>query len=254
VNTAPRALVAEDEAPQRDALVRLLGESWPELRIDPVCEDGLSALEAMRADPPALALLDIRMPGVSGLEVARAAPRTTCVVFTTAYDEYAVQAFDAGAIDYLLKPLRPERVREALDRVRRRLADGATPDLAAVIAALEAQRARASAGARLRWITASAGDTVRVIGIDEVLFFQARDKYTRVVAAAGEAVIRTPLRELLEGLDPAQFWQVHRGVVVRVAAVDRAQRDELGRWSLSLRGHAERLPVSAAFQGRFRGM
>jgi DNA-binding LytR/AlgR family response regulator len=247
------AVIAEDEKPLRDALRAMLGIAWPELEVVAECEDGIAAMEAIAAHRPALSFLDIRMPGVSGLDVARAAiAAKSLVVFTTAYDEYAVRAFEAGAVDYLLKPLRPERLATTLARVRARL--GAGDDTAdARMAALEA-RLRPSGPRLIRWISAAVGDSVRMLGLDEVLYFQAQDKYVRVVTADGEAIIRTPLKELLAGLDPDAFWQVHRGTVVRVSAIDRLRRDELGKSTLRLRGREESLPVSAAFLHRFRGM
>jgi DNA-binding LytR/AlgR family response regulator len=231
----------------------MLGTAWPELRIVAECEDGIAAMEAIAAHRPDLCFLDIRMPGVSGLDVARAAVAAkSMVVFTTAYDEYAVRAFEAGAVDYLLKPLQPERFSRALERVRERLRD-ARDDADARVQALET--ALRPAGQRLiRWISAAVGDSVRMIGIDEVLYFQAQDKYVRVVLGSGEAIIRTPIKDLLAGLDPDEFWQVHRGVVVRVSAIDRVRKDELGRTALRLRGRDDVLPVSSAFLHRFRGM
>ncbi len=253
--SAVTALVAEDEAPQRNALLAALAEAWPELEVVAACEDGPSALEAAREHRPRVAFLDIRMPGVSGLDVAReVVGQGGLVVFTTAYDDYAIRAFEAGAADYLLKPVSPARLAQAVARLRERLA-GPVPvdDVAARLEALE-QRLRPQGERLVRWISASVGDSVRMLGIDEVLYFQAQDKYVRVVTATDEAIIRTPLKELLAGLDPDVFWQVHRGVVVRVSAIDRVRRDELGKARLSLRGRAEHLPVSAAFLFRFRGM
>src|SRR5690606_18072718 len=252
------ALVAEDEAPQRRALVEQLGQLWPELSLCAVCEDGVAALEAARAQRPQVAFLDIRMPGVGGLDVAReVVAHGGLVVFTTAYDDYAVHAFEAGAADYLLKPVQSERLAQAVARLRQRLeerrAGAAAPDLQALLEELEA-RLRPRGERLIRWITASVGDSVRMIGIDEVLFFQAQDKYVRVATATGDAVIRTPLKEIVAGLDPDVFWQVHRGAVVRVAAIDRLVRNELGRYGLRLRNHPETLPVSAPFLHRFRGM
>ncbi|HUD43010.1 MAG TPA: LytTR family DNA-binding domain-containing protein [Dokdonella sp.] len=247
------ALIAEDEAPQRAALLDLLAEEWPELEIVGACEDGPSALLIAAERRPQIAFLDIRMPGIGGLDVARAVVAGGgLVVFTTAYDEYAVRAFEAGAADYLLKPIQPLRLRRTVERLRARLA---RPDAiaAAPLGALEA-RLRPQGERLIRWISASAGDSVRMIGIDEVVYFQAQDKYVRVVTGSDEAIIRTPLKDLLAGLDPDLFWQVHRGVVVRVAAIERLRKDELGRAVLRLKGRAEKLPVSAAFVHRFRGM
>ncbi|WP_407354347.1 LytR/AlgR family response regulator transcription factor [Luteimonas sp. R10] len=248
------AVIAEDEAPQRTALLDLLAEVWPEMDVVAACEDGPSALAAIAEHTPRVAFLDIRMPGVGGLDVAKAAVAAGgLVVFTTAYDEYAVRAFEAGAVDYLLKPVQPARLRQAVQRLQARLQDVRPPDLQALVEDLEA-RLRPRGDRLIRWISASAGDSVRMIGIDEVLCFQAQDKYVRVVTAEGEALIRTPLKELLAGLDPDAFWQVHRGAVVRVSAIDRVRRDELGKYRLRLRQCDTVLPVSTAFLHRFRGM
>lgn len=247
------AIVAEDEAPQRAELLDLLAEAWPELQVMAACEDGIAAMQALIEHRPHVALLDIRMPGVGGLDVARAAVAGgTRVVFTTAYDEYAIAAFEAGAIDYLLKPVQPGRLARAVQRLQERLqapAAGSPED----VEALEA-RLRPSGERAIRWISASAGDSVRMIGIDEVLYFRARDKYVGVVTAEGESTIRMPIRDLLAGLDPDAFWQVHRGIVVRVSAIDRMQKDAFGKHGVRLRGQGGWLPVSAAFLHRFRGM
>ncbi|KPN21038.1 LytTR family transcriptional regulator [Xanthomonas sp. Mitacek01] len=248
------ALVAEDEAPQRAALLEMLEALWPGLDVIAACEDGIAALQAAAEHRPRVAFLDIRMPGVGGLDVARAVVAGGgLVVFTTAYDEYAIRAFEAGAVDYLLKPVSEARLRLAVDRLQERLRQPSGDDLQALVDDLEA-RLRPQGERQIRWISASIGDHVRMIGIDEVLFFQAQDKYVRVVTADDEALIRTPLKELLGGLDPDTFWQVHRGTVVRVSTIDRVRRDELGKTRIQLRGHRESLPVSAAFVHRFRGM
>lgn len=248
------ALIAEDEAPQRAALLDTLDAVWPALHMVAACEDGIAALQAAAEHRPRVAFLDIRMPGVGGLDVARAvAAGGGLVVFTTAYDEYAIRAFDAGAVDYLLKPVTEDRLRIAVERVQARLAQPPADDLQARVDELEA-RLRPAGDRLIRWITAGVGDHVRMIAIDEVLFFQAQDKHVRVVTAEGEALIRTPIKDLLAGLDPDVFWQVHRGSVVRVSTIARVRRDELGRSRIELRGHRETLPVSAAFVHRFRGM
>jgi len=248
------ALVAEDEAPQRAALLDMLDAVWPGLDVVAACEDGIAALQAAAEHRPRVAFLDIRMPGVGGLDVARAVVAGGgLVVFTTAYDEYAIRAFEAGAVDYLLKPVSEARLRLAVERLQDRLRQPSGDDLQALVEDLEA-RLRPQGERQIRWISASVGDHVRMIGIDEVLFFQAQDKYVRVVTADGEALIRTPVKELLAGLDPDVFWQVHRGTVVRVSTIDRVRRDELGKSRITLREHAEALPVSAAFVHRFRRM
>jgi DNA-binding LytR/AlgR family response regulator len=250
---APTALIAEDETPLRDALRAMLGIAWPELEIVAECEDGIAAMEAIAGHRPDVCFLDIRMPGVTGLDVARAAIAAKAqVVFTTAYDEYAVRAFEAGAADYLLKPIQPARLARAIERLRERL-DARAETADADIDLLEA-RLKPTGTRLIRWISAAVGDSVRMLGIDEVLFFQAQDKYVRVVTADGEAIIRTPIKDILAGLDPDIFWQVHRGTVVRVSAIDRVRRDDLGKSVLSLRGRSDALPVSAAFLHRFKGM
>jgi DNA-binding LytR/AlgR family response regulator len=248
------ALIAEDEAPQRAQLRAMLSQAWPELQIVAECEDGLSALEALQLHKPQVAFLDIRMPGVSGLEVARAASGVTQVVFTTAYDEYALQAFEHGAIDYLLKPIKRDRLALALDRVRERLKSGVSPDVSAVVEALEQQLANRQRRDGIKWITANVGNTTKMFPIDEVLFFQAQDKYTRVVTATDEAIIRTTLKELIEGLDSDAFWQVHRSAIVRANIIHSVRKDDDGKLVLTLKGRPELLPVSSAFQYRFRGM
>jgi DNA-binding LytR/AlgR family response regulator len=250
---APTALIAEDELPQRAELRGLLAELWPELRVVAECADGLAALEAIEQHRPDVAFLDIRMPGVSGLEVARAVRPPCQVIFTTAYEEYALRAFDEGAVDYLLKPVARERLARAIERARERLASGRQIDLNSVIDLLQARLAPAGRQG-IKWITAAVGSSTRMFDIDEVLFFQAQDKYTRVVTLDDEGQIRTPLKELLAALDPEMFWQVHRSVIVRVGAIRKVDKDADGKLALTVRGRADVLPVSSAFQHRFRGM
>ncbi len=244
------ALIAEDEAPQRQELRTMLAALWPELTIVAECEDGLEALEAWTAKRPDVAFLDIRMPGLSGLEVARHAESAAHVVFITAYDEFAVKAFEAGAVDYLLKPVRADRLAETVARLRAR--QSAQPiDMTALIGALSGHLAPKRA---ISWITASVGEVVKMIAIDEVLLFQSEDKYTRVATAAEAAHIRTPLKELAEQLDPEVFWRVHRNAIVRVAAIRQVRPDDDGRLQVWLKGIAEPVRVSDAFRHRFRAM
>jgi DNA-binding LytR/AlgR family response regulator len=250
--TRPTALIAEDELPQRQELRALLAELWPELDVVAECEDGLAALQALEQHRPQVAFLDIRMPGISGLEVARAAGDHCQVIFVTAYEEYALRAFDEGAVDYLQKPVARDRLRRALERTRARLAAGTQVDMAALIDMVQSRLAPGGKG--IKWITASVGNSMKMFAIDEVLFFQAQDKYTRVVTAESEGHIRTPLKELVAALDSETFWQVHRSVIVRVGAIRTVEKDEDGKLRLTVRGHAEVLPVSSAFQYRFRGM
>jgi DNA-binding LytR/AlgR family response regulator len=250
--TRPTALVAEDEAPQRQQLCGYLREMWPELEIVAECGDGLAALEAVERWQPRIAFLDIRMPGVSGLEVARAAAAYGQVVFTTAYEEYALEAFEHGALDYLLKPVKRERLAQSIARLKERL-DATPPDVTSIIDALQQQLSGRQSGG-IKWITGSLGNVTKMFAVEDVLFFQAQDKYTRVVTESDEVHIRTSLRELLGVLDGDAFWQVHRSVIVRVAAIQRIEKDAEGRLQLRLKGRTDVLPVSGAFQYRFRTM
>jgi DNA-binding LytR/AlgR family response regulator len=254
--TRPQAVIAEDEEPQRRKLVELLGEIWPELEIVAQCEDGLSALESVTGLQPAVAFLDIRMPGLTGLEIARAASPGTHVVFTTAYDEYAVSAFDQGAIDYLLKPIKRERLEQSVVRLKERVGSHSanSTTIGAILDALQGRiPARATLGS-MRWITGSVGNITKMFGIEEVLFFQAQDKYVRVATLEDEVQIRTPLRELLAALDPEAFWRIHRSVIVRAAAIHRIESDADGKLQLRVKGRTDVLPVSSAFQYRFKPM
>lgn len=246
------AIIAEDEPLQRRELRSMLSELWPELEVVAECDDGFEALQAIEQHKPQVLILDIRMPGVSGLEVARAAGTNCQVIFVTAYEEYALRAFDEGAVDYLLKPVARERLGRALERTRARLGSGAPVDLAALIDLVQARLAPGKSG--IKWITASVGNSMKMFSIDEVLFFQAQEKYTRVVTADSEGHIRTPLKELLASLDSEAFWQVHRSAIVRVGAIRAVEKGDDGKLRLSVRGHSEELPVSSAFQYRFRGM
>jgi DNA-binding LytR/AlgR family response regulator len=248
----PTAIIAEDEAPLRVELRRMLTQLWPELQVVAECVDGGQAIDALERRRPTVAFVDIRMPIADGLQVARSAGVGTHVVFITAFDHFAVQAFEEGAVDYLLKPVDPERLKLAIDRVASRLNSGRAPDLSALFARLEEQlHARAE---RIKWITASAGGVVRMLDIADVVYFQADEKYTRVVTARDDAFIRIPIRDLLPKLDPDVFWQIHRGTIVRVSAIAAAKRDEDGKLQVSLHGRPETLAVSPSFAARFRGL
>jgi DNA-binding LytR/AlgR family response regulator len=244
------ALIAEDEALPRTDLVKLLHECWPELHIAAQCENGLEALDAIAALKPQVAFLDIRMPGANGLEVARAASGQCHVVFITAYDHYAIEAFNAGAVDYLLKPVQRERLAQTVARIKEHITTQPAPDLTALLSALNQQHKTQ----RLKWVSANMGDTIKMFGIDEVLYFQSEDKYTKVVTTSDEAHIRKTLRDLSDELDPDVFWQVHRSTIVRADAIARAQRDDLGKIQLSLKARPEKIAVSQAFAYRFKGM
>lgn len=252
-------VIAEDEELLRTSLMLQLGEVWPGLRIVAECEDGAGALEAIAEHTPDIAFLDIRMPGLTGIEVAAAlaevSPRTQ-VVFVTAYDQYAIDAFEHGAVDYLLKPVARDRLQATVQRLQARAAAG-QPDPAALAALLRhlAQRpAEPAATPPLAWITANSGRETRLIMLDDVIYFRADSKYTVVATAEGEALLRTPLKELLEALDPRQFRQIHRSTIVNLKAVASVVRDESGKGTLRLKGRSEALPVSVPYMALFRGM
>ena len=245
----PTAIIADDEDLPRSALRRLLAETWPALRVLAECEHGTDALEVIQRVQPDVVFLDIRMPGLSGLDVAKTVRGCSHVVFVTAYDQHAFQAFETGAIDYLRKPVERARLEETCNRLRERL-NLPPPDVGALMAELD-RRLRTSA-ARIRWISASISDSIKIIPIDDVLYFQSNEKYTQVVTTDDEALVRTPLRELVEGLDPDQFWQVHRSVVVRASAISRVKRDELGKITITLKDRSEVLKASQTYAWRFR--
>jgi DNA-binding LytR/AlgR family response regulator len=255
----PRAVVAEDEALLRNDLLDQLRATWPGLDIAAACEDGGAALEAIAAEKPEVAFLDIRMPGLTGLEVAAAAATAspaTQIVFVTAYNQHAIEAFDRGAVDYLLKPIVPERLAATVGRVKARLVSG-TGDAAALAAAVAELRARAPAKPDkppLAWITASVGKETRLILVEDVAYFRADDKYTVVVTAEGEALIRKPIRELLEVLDAEMFKQVHRSTLVNLRAIAAVVRDDSGRGTLRLKNRPETLPVSLTYMPLFKSM
>ncbi len=280
----PTALIAEDEPLLAQALKAELAAAWPELQVVAIAGDGRSAVrEALRLLPQVL-FFDIRMPGLDGLgaaaELADCWPADETpmpqLVFVTAYDEYAARAFEAQAIDYVLKPVQPERLRKTVGRLQQALAarqpaappaladDALERTLAQWRQVLSAAGAAGTAGtasatappAPLRMIAASdaGGSTVRMVPIDEVLYFEAADKYLRVLTASHEYLIRTPLKQLLTQLDDSTFWQVHRAVVVRSAAIESVHRDEAGKMHLMLRGRAEKIPVSRLYAHLFRAM
>ena len=257
-------VVAEDEALLRASLLSALAEAWPELRIVAECADGGSALEAIAEQQPDVAFLDIRMPGLTGLEVAAAAVTAspdTQLVFVTAYDQYAIDAFDTGAVDYLLKPIQPERLAQTVQRLRSRLAAPATraPQNEALAALLDQlttalPRKLGESAEPLTWLTASTGNATRLIMVDEVVYFHAEQKYTTVMTATGEALLRKPIKDLLAVLDPATFKQVHRATVVNLRAIESVTRDDTGRGLIKLKSRPEVLTVSQPFMHLFRAM
>jgi len=262
---APRAVIADDEPLLLESLARALARAWPELSIAAACTDGEAALAAIRRERPDVAFLDIRMPGRTGLQVAGAAagdPAAPLWVFVTAYDEHALDAFDREAVDYLLKPLDDERLARTVARLQSRLAagqspapppDGHAPALSAMqIARLAELLGQAGGAPPLRWLRASLRDEVRLVAIDDVVAFEAADKYLRVLTREDEALVRLPLKNLLERLPPDEFWQIHRGTVVRVREIARTTRTLTGKRVVHLRSRPERFEVSRAFAHLFR--
>ncbi|MBW8901566.1 MAG: response regulator transcription factor [Massilia sp.] len=254
-----KCVIAEDEELLREALAAELRAVWPELDIVALCEDGGSALEAIAVHQPQVAFLDIRMPGLSGLEVAAAladASPATQVVFVTAYDQYAIDAFEKGAVDYLQKPVARERLAATVQRLKARAA-GAGPDTAAMQALLRqlgSALAPVSKEPPLVWLTASAGTETRLIMVEDIAYFQSDSKYTVVMTEQGEALLRKPIRELLDVLDPAIFKQIHRSTIVNLKAIAGVSRDDTGRGTVRLKTRPETLTVSQPFMSLFRSM
>jgi DNA-binding LytR/AlgR family response regulator len=284
MNRTPTALIAEDEPLLAQALQGELAQAWPELSVVASVGDGASAVAAALALKPDVLFFDVRMPGRSGLEAAAeladewppGAP-FPALVFVTAYDQYAVQAFEAQAVDYVLKPVQPARLAKTVAKVRdvlgqrARAAAGAGADMEPVLAQLRTLLGApgamgsvltpsASEGERetdkepLKMLQVSVGASIRMVPVGEVLYFEAADKYVRVLTADHEYLIRTPLKELLPRLDPTHFWQVHRGTVVRADALESVTRDEAGKLFLRLHGRPERLPVSRLYAHLFKAM
>jgi DNA-binding LytR/AlgR family response regulator len=252
------AVIAEDEPILRAQLKAKLVRMWPELTIVADVGDGEAALEAIDEHRPQLAFLDIQMPEMTGVEVARslAANRDIrChVVFVTAFDQYAVEAFDANAVDYVLKPYTDDRLMAAVNRLKERLALQPAPvqDLDALVAQLSAQLKPNAQ--RLNWIKASVGSQLRLIPVDDVLFFQSDEKYTLVATRELDALIRTPIRDILDGLDGEAFWQIHRSVIVNARAIESVSRDFRGQASVKIKGRPENLAVSRPFSHLFKQM
>jgi len=248
---APTALVAEDETLLREQLVDLLHAAWPSLEIVAAVDNGKAALRELERRRPDVLFLDIEMPEASGLEVARRASGRCHVVFVTAYDQFAVAAFEEGATDYVMKPLSGRRVAMAVERVKQRLGSPPAP-MNGLIDSLAGRRRRN--GDFLRWINASAGKDLQLVTIDEVRYFQSDTKYTRVVAAKRDGLIRMTIKDLLNELDPAMFWQIHRSTIVNLHAIATVSRDLRGNVVLRLRDRPEVLKVSQPFAHLFRQM
>ncbi|RAS02416.1 LytR/AlgR family response regulator transcription factor [Cupriavidus alkaliphilus] len=251
----PTALIADDEEHLRAYLRGKLQRLWPELQIVAEATNGIEAADAIARLSPSVAFLDIKMPGLSGLEVAQGLETETRVVFVTAYDEFALDAFERAAVDYLVKPVSEERLGRTIERLRKALQEAAPlPELAQLLNQLTRAQPRAEGSSQLRWVRASRGNTTSHVPIQDVMYFQSDDKYVVVHTPDGEHLIRTPLAELIAGLDPEVFWQIHRSSIVNMEYVAGTRRDESGRLFVRLRDSDAELPVSRAYMHRFRQM
>jgi DNA-binding LytR/AlgR family response regulator len=249
--SVPTAIIAEDEEVLRGELREMLEAHWPELEIRAEAGDGAAAARAVDELAPAILFLDIEMPGISGLEVARRASGKCHVVFVTAYDKYAVAAFEQGAVDYVMKPFSAARLDATIARLKARLA-GPPADLTGLLKSLAA-----SLGQRkeyLRWITAAQGDSLKLITVDEICYFRADHKYTLVVTPDSEALIRRPLKALAEEVDPQAFWQIHRSAMVSVKEIAGVNRDFRGHLTVRLKQRKETLPVGENYVHLFKQM
>ena len=277
------AVIADDERLLREQLRARLGEVWPELEIVAEAKNGAEAVALTEQHRPDLVFLDIRMPGMTGIEAARAigqlavddtdieedagAPATGepkpwrgCeIVFITAYDQYAIEAFEQGVVDYVLKPAERDRLQVTVDRVKRRLADRGGddgPDAAGMQQLLQKLATKMNPGAapKLKWIQATVGTSIQMIPVEDVLFFISDEKYTRVQTASLEALIRKPIKEIVEEIDAELFWQIHRSTLVNARMIAGVSRDLRGRQLVAVRGHNEKLEVSRSYAGLFKGM
>lgn len=249
----PTALIADDEALLAEYLQAQLALLWPELSVMGIAANGLEALRLIDETSPDVVFLDIKMPGLNGLEVARRLDPKTRVVFVTAYDQFAVEAFEREAVDYVLKPIGDARLAKTVARLKQQIAaQSLPPQLNQVLRQLA--DSLPVKGSYLRWIRASVGAAVRQFPVDAVFYFQAQDKYTSVITSEGEALIRTGIAELAQQLDPAFFWQIHRGTIVNVAHIAATQRDLRGRTVIKLAGRPETLVASRAYAHLFRQM
>jgi DNA-binding LytR/AlgR family response regulator len=272
-----RALIADDERLMREQLRARLKEVWPELELVAEAKNGLEALQMTQGLRPDLVFLDIRMPGMTGIDAARAIAQLPLdeedsegwqgceVVFITAYDQYAIEAFEQGVIDYVLKPAERERLLVTIDRIKRRIArrreprdafsaDAPPPPAMQQLLQTLAAHLEPNKSSRLRWIQAAVGQSIQMIPVEEVLFFISDEKYTRVQTATVEALIRKPIRELVEELDAQMFWQIHRSTLVNTKFISGVSRDMRGRQLVSVKGHPQKLEVSRSFTALFKGM
>lgn len=250
--THPRAVIAEDEANLREELREALAVVWPELEVCAEAEDGVQALRALKQQAPDVIFLDIQMPGLTGLDVARQASGKCHVVFVTAYDNYAVSAFEQGAVDYVMKPLSAARIAQSVRRLRERMSS-APPDIEGLLEKI-AGRLEGKKRDYLRWVTTSQAGETRLVTMDEIVYFRSDNKYTVVATGEKDALIRLTIRELSEQLDPAVFWQIHRGTLVNVGYIAGVTRDFRGRMALRLKKRPETLAVSETYAHLFKQM
>jgi len=252
-----RAVIADDEPLMREQLRSRLGELWPELEIVAEAKNGVEAVEQVEEHRPEVVFLDIRMPAKTGIEAAREIAnlngRLPEIVFVTAYDQYAIDAFQQGVIDYVLKPAERERLAVTVERLRKRLVEPSASS-ETLQQALARLAEKLEGPSRLKWIQASVGNQIQMIPIEEVLFFVSDEKYTRVQTAQQEALIRKPIKELIAELDPQQFWQIHRSTLINAHAIAGVIRDERGRQLVAIKGRPEKLEVSRSFSHLFKGM
>ena len=258
--TRPTALIADDEPLLREKLARLLAQAWPELEVVALARNGREAVEMFEAQKPDVCFLDVHMPGLSGVQAAHLIGRRSHLVFVTAFDQYAVQAFAQGALDYLVKPVEPERLADTVGRLQQRLSSAQpASNTEALLQQLALKLKEDTAPVPLRWIRATVGQSVRLIAVDEIDFLRSDEKYTLIAwrgdqGKPGEALIRTPLKELVPQLDPAQFAQVHRSVVVNLSAISHVTRGLNETADIHLKGRPEVLPVSRSYLHLFRQM
>jgi DNA-binding LytR/AlgR family response regulator len=252
----PTAIIADDERLMRDQLRMRLEQVWPELEIVGEAKNGEEAVELVEQHKPDLTFLDIRMPGKTGMEAAREIGDRSQIVFVTAYDQYAVEAFERGAVDYVLKPSEPERLKVTVERLKARLDKPGAVVNDSVTAMLSqlAEKIAAPKPKHLQWIQASIGQDLRMIPVEEILFFRSDEKYTCVQTSTFEALIRKPVRDLADELDPALFWQIHRATLVNVNAIEGVTRDIRGRHLVLVKGRPEKLEVSRSFLHLFKQM
>lgn len=247
------AVIADDEPHLAEYLKQRLAALWPELTVVVVAKNGLEALAAIHDHEPDVAFLDIKMPGMTGLEVARRAGRGSHIVFVTAFDDYAVEAFDQEAVDYVMKPVADDRLQKAIDRLKSRLAKAEEPQgLDAMLAKLS--HLLPAAKARPRWLRAAKGDITYQIAVDDVRYIAAEDKYTVIYTADGEYLIRTALSDLAAELDPDLFWQIHRSTIVNMSHVQSTRRDVASRLFVTIKGIKGELPVSRAYVHLFKSL